>query len=350
MGCVCRAKSLRIFVQSLTDLRVASPVTSRSAQLNHFRLLATFSRAQARQPTRLFSSASAVYSPRQRSRVIADKAAEDRAVEEVRNASVNTVANEPGHKTTATPALLASDKDIEKAKHEGAIFDFSPESIDSLVMNLDGMSIAGKNPASDKHDNVDPNTKSERQGREKPPVGSSQLKRRKLLKGDAKSRSKSDKEKITPREPWKIQKWALKDKFPEGWRPRKRLSPDAIEGIRALHWQFPEMYPLPVLSQQFKVSPDAIRRILKSKWKPKASEEEDRQGRWFKRGINIWSQMAELGMKPPRRWRKEGVVRKPYWNKKRGPRTEYPYVPSREPPVPPQPTESAQRKLSGTLL
>lgn len=38
-------------------------------------------------------------------------------------------------------------------------------------------------------------------------------------------------------ENWAARKIALKRKFPEGWRPGKRLSPDAMEGIRILHRQ-----------------------------------------------------------------------------------------------------------------
>lgn len=110
------------------------------------------------------------------------------------------------------------------------------------------------------------------------------------------------------REPWQIQKSALTDKFgSSGWTPRKRLSPDALEGIRALHAQYPEKYTTPELAEQFKVSPEAIRRILKSKWKPNDEEEVDRRRRWDKRGVALWSQMVETGMKPPRKWRQMGV-------------------------------------------
>ena len=38
------------------------------------------------------------------------------------------------------------------------------------------------------------------------------------------------------REAWKVHKRALKEKYgEEGWQPRKRLSPDTLDGIRALH-------------------------------------------------------------------------------------------------------------------
>ena len=126
-------------------------------------------------------------------------------------------------------------------------------------------------------------------------------------------RAQDEKEK----EPWRIQKEALKKKFPEGWAPRKKLSPDALAGIRALHAQFPEEYSTEKLSEKFEVSPEAIRRILKSKWTPDTEIEEDRQMRWFERGKKVWSHWAELGKKPPVRWRKEGIVRDPKWNRPR---------------------------------
>jgi hypothetical protein len=121
------------------------------------------------------------------------------------------------------------------------------------------------------------------------------------------------------KEPWMAQKNALKNKFPEGWNPRKKLSPDALVGIRMLHQQFPEEYTTEVLAQKFEVSAEAIRRILRSKWTPDAEEEIERQERWFNRGKSVWTQWAALGKKPPRRWRAEGVVRDPVWNKPRGP-------------------------------
>lgn len=126
------------------------------------------------------------------------------------------------------------------------------------------------------------------------------------------------------KEEWQVQKSALQQKFPTGWSPRKRLSPDALDGIRALHQQFPEDYTTEVLAAKFEVSPEAIRRILRSRWTPRPDEEEARQERWFNRGKNIWTQMAALGRKPPRRWRKEGIVRDPVWNEPRGPRTQPP--------------------------
>ncbi|KIX02078.1 required for respiratory growth protein 9, mitochondrial [Rhinocladiella mackenziei CBS 650.93] len=103
------------------------------------------------------------------------------------------------------------------------------------------------------------------------------------------------------REPWQIQKEGLKKKFgEEGWNPRKKLSPDAMEGIRALHEQDPEKYSTPVLAETFKVSPEAIRRILKSKWRPTEEEMEKRRQRWARRHDRIWDHLSELGLRPKR--------------------------------------------------
>lgn len=129
----------------------------------------------------------------------------------------------------------------------------------------------------------------------------------------------SSKPKPRTQEPWQIQKAALKEKFPDGWQPRKRLSPDALAGIRALNAQFPDVYTTDALADKFQVSREAIRRILKSSWRPSVDEEEERQQRWFRRGKQVWEQKAALGIKPPQRWRMEGIARDPSyheWSKK----------------------------------
>jgi len=115
-------------------------------------------------------------------------------------------------------------------------------------------------------------------------------------------------EPVSERETWQIDKAALKAKFgDEAWSPRKRLSPDALEGIRALHSQHPEQFTTPVLADQFKVSPEAIRRILKSKWRANADEEESRRLRWDKRGEKIWASLVEKGVHAPKKWREMGI-------------------------------------------
>jgi hypothetical protein len=118
---------------------------------------------------------------------------------------------------------------------------------------------------------------------------------------------------------WQIQKAALKEKLNgEAWNPRKKLSPDTQEGIRHLHQTHPEKFTTAVLADNFRVSPEAIRRILKSYWRPSDEEAEERLARWDKRGEKIWSNMVELGLKPPKKWREMGVGsakdgKKPRW-------------------------------------
>ncbi|KAH0287740.1 hypothetical protein KCU62_g5715, partial [Aureobasidium sp. EXF-3399] len=107
---------------------------------------------------------------------------------------------------------------------------------------------------------------------------------------------------------WKVQKAALEDKFGEqNWNPRKRISPDALAGIRALHAKSPETFSTAVLAEHFKITPEAVRRILKSKWQPSEEEAEERRERWEKRGEKKWTEMAEQGLKPPKKWRDRGV-------------------------------------------
>lgn len=132
-----------------------------------------------------------------------------------------------------------------------------------------------------------------------------------MAKSDPTSSSKKAAPVPKDAEHWKIQKAALREKFPEGWNPKKKLSPDALEGIRALNRQFPQVYTTAALAGHFQVSPEAIRRILKSRWQAKPEEEEDRQERWFQRGKQVWTRWAELGRKPPKRWQAEGILREP---------------------------------------
>lgn len=110
------------------------------------------------------------------------------------------------------------------------------------------------------------------------------------------------------REDWQIQKSALSAKLSsQPWNPRKRVSPDTLSGIRALHASDPTTYTTPLLSQHFQISPDAVRRILKSKWQPSEQEVEKRMERWERRGVRKWEEMAAQGQKPPRKWREMGV-------------------------------------------
>ncbi|KAJ7598871.1 hypothetical protein C8J56DRAFT_915221 [Mycena floridula] len=60
----------------------------------------------------------------------------------------------------------------------------------------------------------------------------------------------------------------MKRDFPSGWNPPKKLSHEAMEGLRDLHRIDPKRFSTPVLADKFKISKEAVRRILKSNWRP----------------------------------------------------------------------------------
>ena len=60
----------------------------------------------------------------------------------------------------------------------------------------------------------------------------------------------------------------MKEKFPDGWAPPRKISRDGMDGMRQLRALDPETFTTKVLSERFKISPEAVRRILKSKWTP----------------------------------------------------------------------------------
>ncbi|KAK8165463.1 hypothetical protein IWX90DRAFT_165130 [Phyllosticta citrichinensis] len=116
---------------------------------------------------------------------------------------------------------------------------------------------------------------------------------------------------------WRIQKEALEKKF-EGasWRPAKRVSPDAVLGIRELHKSDPTAFNIEILSDRFKISKEAVRRILKSKFQPSDEEMTDKRKRWEKRGENVWKKLSDTGVRPPKKWREMGVSHGPApWKK-----------------------------------
>lgn len=79
----------------------------------------------------------------------------------------------------------------------------------------------------------------------------------------------------TPNE-WKNHRDTLKRSFPEGWSPPRKLSREAMDGLRELHKIDPEKFSTPILADRFRISPEAVRRILKSKWEPSS----ERRAKW----------------------------------------------------------------------
>lgn len=332
MACNCRTSSLRIFVQSLTRFPLAGS-TPRPAGIVDSKVFGAFI---PRGPQRSIAATSAAYFSRQ---TLSSSAHSQTVLDGQDKQSHDT--SHPSHSTSTADHGDASASEVEQARNSNAIFDLSLESIDALVAGLE----SNPNEQIDHNYSTDgPRYDANIRRRQKAELsGPSRLKRSKIMPAD-KTPQKPAEPPAKKRELWQIQKEALGEKFPEGWNPRKKLSPDALEGIRALHTQYPQVYTTEALSNQFQVSPEAIRRILRSKWKPSTEEDEKRQERWYTRGKNIWSQMAELGTKPPKRWRDAGVTRDARFNKKKGPKMEYPFVPKWKE------KESTQRKLGDSLL
>ncbi|KAJ1826528.1 hypothetical protein LPJ56_002133 [Coemansia sp. RSA 2599] len=79
-------------------------------------------------------------------------------------------------------------------------------------------------------------------------------------------------------EGWKRRKIELKLKLGnEGWSPEKKIAVSSMEKIRLLNAEFPEVWTMKRLSEQFKVSQESIRRIIKSKFRPSAEKIEKRE-------------------------------------------------------------------------
>ena len=67
---------------------------------------------------------------------------------------------------------------------------------------------------------------------------------------------------------WAQHRASMKAKFPKGWAPPHKLSRAAMDGLRALHAHDPDTFTTPVLADKFRISPEAVRRILRGKWQP----------------------------------------------------------------------------------
>lgn len=73
----------------------------------------------------------------------------------------------------------------------------------------------------------------------------------------------------------KLPEWAKREeslrKRYGAWNPTKKLSRQQITDIRELKAQWPQM-KTKQLADHFKINPESIRRILKSKWEPSEDE------------------------------------------------------------------------------
>ncbi|KAJ2874590.1 Required for respiratory growth protein 9 mitochondrial [Coemansia aciculifera] len=95
--------------------------------------------------------------------------------------------------------------------------------------------------------------------------------------GEAKSRMQ-DRLRDSSLAVWQRRKIELKLKLgSEKWEPAKKIATSSMEKIRLLNSEFPEVWTMQRLSEQFKVSQETIRRILKSKFRPSEQRTERRE-------------------------------------------------------------------------
>lgn len=73
-------------------------------------------------------------------------------------------------------------------------------------------------------------------------------------------------------QPYAAHRETMKKKFPEGWSPPRKISREAMDAMRQLHRADPHKFPTPVLADRFRISAEAVRRILRSKWEPTREE------------------------------------------------------------------------------
>lgn len=83
------------------------------------------------------------------------------------------------------------------------------------------------------------------------------------------------------------EKWQLEKKL-EGqrWNPSKKISQEQMEALKLLKFNFPELSASD-LAERFKISPEAVRRILKSNWRRTDDENKNANERWKRRGERI---------------------------------------------------------------
>ncbi|KAF3177211.1 Required for respiratory growth protein 9 mitochondrial [Orbilia oligospora] len=122
---------------------------------------------------------------------------------------------------------------------------------------------------------------------------------------------------------WKIHMDSVKSKLKgEKWNPFGRLSPAAVATLKQLKQENPGM-TVEEYAPIFKISPDALRRILKSKWMPTPEQEADRNERWKRRGKAVWQEWEEKGLVQKKKEKKQEVglgmlTKREEENKKKG--------------------------------
>jgi hypothetical protein len=109
---------------------------------------------------------------------------------------------------------------------------------------------------------------------------------------------------------WAQHRASLKTKFPKGWAPPHKLSRAAMDGLRALHAHDSDTFTTPVLADKFRISPEAVRRILRGKWQPTQEQRArllEREKRYRQDRIRSKRAMERMGeAENKNKWRKTG--------------------------------------------
>jgi len=107
---------------------------------------------------------------------------------------------------------------------------------------------------------------------------------------------------------WAQHRASMKTKFPKGWAPPHKLSRAAMDGLRALHAHDPDTFATPVLADKFRISPEAVRRILRGKWQPTPEQRArllEREKQYRQDRIRSKRAMDRVG-EAENKWRKAG--------------------------------------------
>ncbi|KAF8552088.1 hypothetical protein OG21DRAFT_1511944 [Imleria badia] len=125
-------------------------------------------------------------------------------------------------------------------------------------------------------------------------------------------------------EQWRRHREEIKKAFPDGWSPTRKVSRDAMDGLRSLHAFDKDTFSCAVLADKFKISPEAVRRILRSKWEPSREKrarlaERERRSRedWITsrrqeekdRATQILSEARQDDKPRPRQWSRSTRVK-----------------------------------------
>ncbi|KAL8279082.1 hypothetical protein RQP46_008540 [Phenoliferia psychrophenolica] len=85
---------------------------------------------------------------------------------------------------------------------------------------------------------------------------------------------------------WEVQRESLAEALPwdpktspSRWAPARKLSREALSLVRLLHKSDPTTFTTPVLAERFRVSAEAVRRILKSRFELPGEEADRREAR-----------------------------------------------------------------------